>query len=91
MANVSISEENFEKIPDSDTKLNILFSAIRDCTNIIAEHIKVTEGRFEMGKERFRKLENRKKVDKMISFCGGVVGGIIAIVGKNLFGVGNSK
>jgi len=44
--------------------------------------------RFEAGSQRFKKLENRKKINTAASFGGGVVGGIIAIIGKNLFGIG---
>jgi len=44
--------------------------------------------RFEVGSQRFRKLENRKRLNTAASFGGGVIGGIIAIVAKNLFGVG---
>jgi len=44
--------------------------------------------RFEAESQRFRKLENRKKLNTTASFGGGIIGGIIAIIGKSLFGIG---
>ena len=88
MSDVSINKEEFEGIGDTNLKLNILFKAVIDNTQMLKKHVEAIELRFEMGNERFKKLENRKKLDTAASFGGGVVGGIIAIIGKSLFGVG---
>ena len=88
MSDVSINKEEFEGIGDTNLKLNILFKAVIDNTQMLKKHVEAIELRFEMGNERFKKLENRKRLNTAASFGGGVVGGIIAIVAKNLFGVG---
>ena len=53
----------------------------------LKETIEKMDKRFEVGSQRFRKLENRKRLNTTASFGGGIIGGIIAIVGKNLFGI----
>jgi len=84
---VSFSLEQFKE-EDTDTKLNLLFGAVVHQTEILTNHIDYTKERLEKGSERFKKLENRKRLNTAASFGGGVIGGIIAIVGKNLFGIG---
>jgi len=84
---VSFSLEQFKE-EDTDTKLNLLFGAVVHQTEILTNHIDYTKERLEKGNERFKKLENRKRINTAASFGGGVIGGIIAIVGKNLFGIG---
>ena len=88
MSNVSINKEEFEQIRDVNLKLNVLFSAIVDSTQMLRRHVEATEIRFEAGNKRFKKLENGKRLNTAASFGGGIIGGIIAIVAKNLFGVG---
>ena len=53
---------------------NILFGTI-------TSHIERIDKRFEAGNKRFKKLENRKLVDKLWAAAGGVVGGILATLG----------
>ena len=84
---VSFSLEQFKE-EDTDTKLNLLFGAVVHQTEILTNHIDYTKERLEKGNERFKKLENRKRLNTAASFGGGIIGGIIAIVGKNLFGIG---
>ena len=88
MSDVSINKEEFECIGDTNLKLNILFKAVIDNTQMLKKHVEAIEMRFEMGNERFKKLENGKRLNTAASFGGGIIGGIIAIVAKNLFGVG---
>ena len=78
MSNGTIDIENFEKIESTEVKLNILFKTIVSYTEKI-------DNRFEAGNIRFKKLENRKLVDKGFSFIGGIIGGIIAIFTKGIF------
>jgi len=84
---VSFSLEQFKE-EDTDTKLNLLFGAVVHQTEILTNHIDYTKERLEKGNERFKKLENRKRLNTAASFGGGIIGGIIAIIGKNLFGIG---
>ena len=74
MPNGIIKLKEFEQIKDTDIKLNILFGTI-------VCHIEEIEKRFEKGRERFEKLENRKVVDKLWAGAGGVVGGALAALG----------
>ena len=85
--NVSIDLDQFKE-EDTDTKLNLLFGAVVHQTEILTKHIDFTKERLEVDSKKFKKLENRKNLNTAASFGGGVVGGIIAIIGKNLFGVG---
>ena len=85
---VPISKESFQRINNVSLKLDVLFEAVVDSTQVIREHIRITETKFEKGNKRFKKLENGKRLDTAASFGGGIIGGIIAIVAKNLFGVG---
>ena len=84
---VSFSLEQFKE-EDTDTKLNLLFGAVVHQTEILTNHIDYTKERLEKGNERFKKLENRKRLNTAASFGGGIIGGIIAIIGKTLFGIG---
>ena len=74
MPNGIISKEEFEKITQTDIKLNILFGTIVSYTDRI-------DARFEAGNQRFKKLENRKLIDKVYATIGGVIGGILATFG----------
>jgi len=40
--------------------------------------------RYNQCDQRFRKLENRKWIDRASSGLGGVIGGILAVIGKTL-------
>ena len=75
MSNGTIDIENFEKIDSTEVKLNILFKTIISYTQRI-------DARFEAGNTRFKKLENRKIVDRGYSFIGGIIGGMVAIFAK---------
>ena len=78
MSNGTIDIEEFEKIQDTEIKLNILFKTI-------VSDIKRMDARFEAGNTRFKKLENRKLVDRGYSFIGGIIGGAVAILTKGFF------
>jgi len=64
MPNGIIDIEDFEKSKDTDWKLNVLFKTL--VLNI------------EKIDKRFEKLEKRKLVDRIYTFAGGIVGGILA-------------
>jgi len=74
MANGIISKEDFETIGDTNIKLNILFGTMIDIKNIMHNQDK-----------KIKKIENRPLYDKVSSFAGGVIGGIIAMLGKIYF------
>jgi len=74
MSNGIITPEQFEKVVETDVKLNILFGTI-------TSHIERIDKRFEAGNQRFKKLENRKIIDKIWAAGGGIVGGALAAVG----------
>ena len=71
MPNGTIDIEDFEKNKDTDWKLNVLFKTIVSYTEKI-------DKRFESGNIRFAKLEKRKLVDRVYSFAGGIIGGVLA-------------
>ena len=77
MPNGMITIERFEEIKEMDVKLNILFETIVSYTEKI-------DARFELGNNRFKKLEKRKIVDGFFATAGGIVGGIIATLGLKL-------
>lgn len=69
-----IDIEDFEKNKDTDWKLNVLFKTIVSYTEKI-------DARFEAGNQRFKKIENRKLVDKVWAGAGGIIGGALAALG----------
>lgn len=74
-----IPSEEFEKITDMSVKLNILFSYISD---IYIE----SQTHWNNYNIRFKKLENRRKIDTTFSGVMGLVGGGIVWLGKTIFG-----
>ena len=74
MPNGMIEIEEFEKVADNDVKLNILFKTL-------VCHIDKIDKRFEVGNEKFKKLESRRLTDKIWSGVGGVIGGFLASLG----------
>ena len=87
---VKVKRADFDKMINGDISLGlgILYETQLEMQKFLKETIEKMDKRFEVGSQRFRKLENRKKLNTAASFGGGIIGGIIAIVGKNLFGVG---
>jgi len=77
MPNGIIDIEDFESNKDTDWKLNVLFKTIVVYMNRI-------DARFEAGNERFKKLENRKLVNKVYATAGGIIGGALAAIGIRL-------
>ena len=71
MSNGIIDIEDFEKSKDTDWKLNVLFKTL-------VLNIEKIDKRFESGNVRFEKLEKRKLADRIYSFAGGIIGGILA-------------
>ena len=87
---VKVKRADFDKMINGDISLGlgILYETQLEMQKFLKETIEKMDKRFEVGSQRFRKLENRKKFNTAASFGGGIIGGIIAIVGKNLFGIG---
>ena len=73
MSNVKIDIEEFEELPIG-TKLDVLFKTI-------TSHMGEIDRRFEAGNQRFKRLENRKLIDRLYSGIGGIIGGVIAALG----------
>ena len=71
MPNGIIDIEDFEKSKDTDWKLNVLFKTL-------TLNIEKIDKRFDSGNVRFEKLEKRKLTDRIYSFAGGIIGGILA-------------
>ena len=71
MPNGIIDIEDIEKNKDTDWKLNVLFKTI-------VSYAEKIDKRFELGDIRFVKLEKRKLVDRVYSFAGGIIGGVLA-------------
>jgi len=87
---IKVKRTDFDKMINGDIPLGlgVLYETQLEMQKFLKETIEKMDKRFEVGSQRFRKLENRKKLNTAASFGGGVIGGIIAIVAKNLFGVG---
>ena len=87
---VKVKRADFDKMINGDISLGlgILYETQLEMQEFLKETIGEMDKKFEAGSQRFRKLENRKKLNTAASFGGGIIGGIIAIIGKNLFGIG---
>jgi len=87
---IKVKRTDFDKMINGDIPLGlgVLYETQLEMQEFLKETIEKMDKRFEVGSQRFRKLENRKRLNTAASFGGGVIGGIIAIVAKNLFGVG---
>ena len=87
---IKVRREDFDKLIKGDIVLGlgVLYETQLEMQEFFKETIEKMDKRFEAGSQRFKKLENRKKINTAASFGGGIIGGIIAIVGKNLFGIG---
>ena len=87
---VKVKRADFDKLIDGDMSLGlgVLYETQLEMQEFLKETIEKMDKRFEVGSQRFKKLENRKKLNTVASFGGGIIGGIIAIVGKILFGIG---
>lgn len=68
-----VSKDTFAKLP-TDNKLDVLFDFV-NCVHEKAERIEA-------------KLDRKKKWDLTMSGFTGLVGGILAVLGKNLLGIG---
>ncbi len=60
-----------------------LFDLHLETQRTLLEHIKKIDERFEKGNERFKKLENRKRVDRGLSILSGGVGGFVYMAVMN--------
>jgi len=87
---VKVKRADFDKLIEGDISLGlgVLYETQLEMQEFLKKTIERMDKRFETGSQRFKKLENRKKLNTVASFGGGIIGGIIAIVGKNLFGIG---
>ena len=87
---VKVKRTDFDKMINGDISLGlgVLYETQLEMQEFLKETIEEMDKRFEAGSQRFRKLENRKRLNTAASFGGGIIGGIIAIIGKNLFGIG---
>ena len=73
MAN-QVTKETYEKLP-VENKLDVLYDYI---TNVHSKAVVIEE-----------KLDKRKGFDVTVSGFMGLVGGIVAVVGKSLYGLWN--
>jgi len=87
---IKVKRTDFDRLIGGDIYLGLglLYETQLEMQEFLKEAIEKMDKRFEAGSQRFRKLENKKRLNTAASFSGGIVGGIIAIVAKNLFGVG---
>ena len=87
---VKVKRADFDKMINGDISLGlgILYETQLEMQEFLKETIEKMDKRFESESQRFRKLENRKRLNTTASFGGGIIGGIIAIIGKSLFGIG---
>ena len=87
---IKVKRADFDKLIDGDISLGlgVLYETQLEMQEFLKKTIERMDRRFEIGSQRFKKLENRKKLNTVAGFGGGIIGGIIAVVGKNLFGIG---
>ena len=87
---VKVKRADFDKMINGDIPLGlgVLYETQLEMQEFLKETIEKMDKRFEAGSQSFRKLENRKRINTAASFGGGIIGGIIAIIGKSLFGIG---
>ena len=87
---VKVKRTDFDKLVNGDIPLGlgVLYETQLEMQEFLKETIEKMDKRFETESQRFRKLENRKRQDTAASFGEGIIEGIIAIIGKNLFGIG---
>jgi len=87
---IKVKRTDFDKLINGDIPLGlgVLYETQLEMQEFLKETIEKMDKRFESGSQRFKKLENRKRLNTAASFGGGIVGGIITIIGKNLFGIG---
>ena len=87
---VKVKRTDFDKMINGDIPLGlgVLYETQLEMQEFLKETIEKMDKRFEAESQRFRKLENRKRLNTAASFGGGIIGGIIAIIGKSLFGIG---
>ena len=87
---VKVKRTDFDKMINGDIPLGlgVLYETQLEMQEFLKETIEKMDKRFEAESQRFRKLENRKKLNTVAGFGGGIIGGIIAIIGKSLFGIG---
>jgi len=62
-----------------------LFKTLGSIDRKLMENKDATETRVVDCEKRFKKIESQKFFNRAASFLGGIVGGVIAIVGKFLF------
>jgi len=89
MSNGRLTHEDFKRIESVDLKLDILFETIQ------ANHSEQLDkcfcranecaGKFEEFNKRVGILEKRKRFDTGISASAGVIGGVLAFIGKWFF------
>ena len=86
---IKVKRTDFDKLINGDIPLGlgVLYETQLEMQEFLKKTIEKMDKRFEAGSQRFRKLENRKRLNTTASFGGGIIGGIIAIIGKSLFGM----
>jgi len=87
---IKVKRADFDKMINGSIPLGlgVLYETQLEMQEFLKDTIEKMDKRFEAGSQRFKKLENRKRLNTAASFGGGIIGGIIAIIGKNLFGIG---
>ena len=82
MSNGIVTPEQFERMTDTNLKLDVLFTTGMKTQKTLEDNIKKTDKRFEAGNKRFEKVEKKalksQLKDKGFSGAAGVVGGFIA-------------
>jgi len=87
---IKVKRTDFDKLVNGEISLGlgVLYETQLEMQEFLKETIEKMDKRFEAESQRFRKLENRKRLNTAASFGGGIIGGIMAIIGKSLFGIG---
>lgn len=73
-----VKKEEFEKIQDTNTKLNIVFDTTLETQRIVTEHMEDVKAITKSYESRFAKITTWKKLDTALAVMAGAVAGFFA-------------
>ena len=80
---IKVKRDDFNDLIKGDMilGLGILYETQIEMQDFLKDTIAKIDDRFAKGQERFKKIENRKLVDKVWAGTGGIIGGALAALG----------
>lgn len=84
-----VSKEAFKGAEGAEGKLLLIYDIMVHQNKLLEDHIekqdKTCDARNEACQEKFKKYDNRKKVDAGVAAAGGILGGFMAVIIKANF------